>query len=865
MRRWISIVALVLASTAVWWALRYDSGDSLSRADATSSEPETPKPVALEPAPTVLETMPAVAQRHEAPAPTSTTAETAAKSWPRAIVSGRVVDETGAPVAGAVVRMNTVGSAWAEGQEVPVVEREGWKLEEFAQETTDLGTFRLDVPLPTSDWISLHVDTSDYLGRVSRNFGEAGGRNEPRLVEGENALGDLSVAITGAIEGRVAAEDGSKLTRATVRLDGVYPGGLSVHAYVRDDGTYTLGHVPAGTFAIEALCNGYLTARVESVTVRTRETTRGVDVRLARAPSISGIVVDEAGAPVAKARVWGWPRGSGQGAGATSRADGTFTIYLPQDEPYTLEIEDHAGFEPWGGRHADVASQFTPGANDVRIVLKRATRTTFVVLDAESGAPVTRFGIAIVENPEEGGWSSAHEFRDVEVRERLEGKVELSADPERHVVGVLSPEHAPFEGPVTHEPSLERTQVIRLARGGSITGKLERDGAALPQASVTLERDRVKIDPSKPDAEDEWFDENVRFDTGALAGRRQSITGAKDGTFRFDGLATGTYRVTVRGSGAARTVVRGVRVEAPATTSLGTLALAPSATIRGRVVVAPGASPVGIALRLGGGFDREVVIGSADGAFSFEGLEAGVHEIVVQPQPPVLLEWHRQKVTLAEGETSDVLVDLGARAPCEVRVRVVRAGKPLAGAQVGWGELRGEHRRQEGELGTSDADGRVRGLCPPGDARIFLAKSASGVVFAWTAPTTLASGASHDAVLDVVAGELEIELPDGLVPPEQGSLNAWLRDPAAKGPWITMSAATPGASFPRLEATVWDGRVVALGLVAAGEYELGVHASSMSTAPSNPNSWILALLLESAPQRITIRANETTRVQISRQ
>lgn len=865
MRRWIPIVALVLASAAVWWALRSDSRPALSRTDVTSSEPESAKPIALEPAPTVLETTEPATVRVEAPALASTTTAAPATSWPRSIVSGRVVDETGAPVAGAIVRMHSVGGAWAEGQEVPVVERDGWKLQEFSQATTELGTFRLDVPLPTSDWIFLDVEASDYFGRAGRNFGEAGGRNEPRLVEGENALGDLSVAITGAIEGRVVAEDGGKLTRATVRLDGVFPGGLGVNTIVRDDGTYTLGHVPEGTFAIEALCNGFLTVQVANVTVRKRETARGIDVRLARAPSISGVVVDEAGVPVPKARVWGWPRGSGQGAGATSRADGTFTIYLPQPEPYTLEVENLAQFEPWGGRQSTIASQFTPGTNDVRIVLKRATRTTFVVVDAESGTPVTRFGIAIVEKPEEGGWSSAHEFRDVVVREHPEGKVELSADPARHVVGVVAPEHAPFEGPVTHEPSLERTQVIRLARGGSITGKLERDGAALPQASVTLERDRVKIDPSKPDAEDEWFDDNVRFDTGSLAGRRQTITGAKDGTFRFDDLATGTYRLTVRGGGAARTIVRGVHVEAPATTSLGALALAPGATIRGRLVVTQGATPVGIELRIASDVQREVVVSSADGAFTFDGLAAGEHEILVGPQPPALLERHSQKVTLAAGETRDVVVDLSSRAPCEVSVRVVRAGRPFAGVQVGWGELRGEHRPQHGELGTSDADGVVRGRCAPGDARIFLATSASGAVFAWTEPTTLSSGASHDAVLDVVAGELEIELPEGFVLPEQASLNAWLRDPDGKGPWTTMSAATPGASFPRVEATVWDGRVVALGLVAAGEYELGVHASSMSTAPSDPNSWIPTLLLESAPQRITIRANETTRVRITRQ
>ena len=72
---------------------------------------------------------------------------------------------------------------------------------------------------------------------------------------------------------------------------------------------------------LEVLCDGYLRADPAQLKVTARATVSTGDIALLRSPTISGSVLDGAGAPVSGARVWGWPERGGTGAGASTEPD----------------------------------------------------------------------------------------------------------------------------------------------------------------------------------------------------------------------------------------------------------------------------------------------------------------------------------------------------------------------------------------------------------------------------------------------------------------------------------------------------------------------------------------------------------------
>ncbi len=63
-------------------------------------------------------------------------------------------------------------------------------------------------------------------------------------------------------------------------------------------------------------------------------------------------------------------------------------MLLSQDEPHALlaSLEDH---EPW--HFGDFETRYKPGTKDLRIVLKRLARRTFLVVDSRTQAPIEEF------------------------------------------------------------------------------------------------------------------------------------------------------------------------------------------------------------------------------------------------------------------------------------------------------------------------------------------------------------------------------------------------------------------------------------------------------------------------------------------
>lgn len=821
------------------------------------------KPAVVEPAP-VPETAPTLAgapERERATAPVVPLSDApkpapVVSARPRSIVFGRVVDDEGHPVEGVRLSLSAVGTQWAEGETIPHRKVGRFDVEGFDATSAADGRFRFDVPLPESDWISLHTDAPPHFGIAGCDFGSAGGRNKPRLKEGDNDLGDLVIAITGAVSGEVHAADGGAVGGAEVRLEGSFPGGFSVQTVCDEAGRFVLGHVPEGMVTVGAKAEGYLSASQSGVEVKKRATTPGVVFRLERAPVISGRVVDESGAPIEKVRMWGWPVSAGQGAGARSKTDGTFTIYLPQNEPYKLEVQGEE-FEPWGGFQSD--KTFDPGTTDVLVSLKRTKRTTFVVVDGASGAPIERYGLSVRDKPQkEGSYGGA--FHVSEVGAHPQGEVKTIGDPERHVVCVVAPGFEDFEADVRHDDASGARQTLRLKRGGTIVLRVMHAGQPVDGASVKLERDAIKIDPSKPDDEDDFFNSNYTYDLSDFLGRARMCDGAPDGSVRIADLSPGTYRLTVSGGKGAPKMLKDVRLEPGGTRDLGTVELDASATVNGRVVLGPGQSTADVEVYLDDDWIARRTLVNATGAFTFENVAAGKH--VMNVRVGVIGLQEQVEFEAVAGATKEVVVDLSTKAPCKVRVHVTRGGRPVPDVEVAFEHTDGDRFAGQQPVATTGADGTATGSCPGGSRGEFIVRGDNQLVLGRGGKVVeLVAGAMHEAEIAIQSGELVIQFPPTLVVPDPGSFMVSLQggEGAAKT-YQFLHCSSAHAPF-RMSKLVWKEPRCPLGPVAPGEYTISVQLQFLPD-PAQPDAQPAAPPVKPFQGKITIEADKTTVVEI---
>ena len=738
--------------------------------------------------------------------------------YPTARVFGRVVEVEGLPLAEMGVDMHTVGGPWV-GDELHPDE-----LPDRYETTTGTdGRFELVVPVPTSDWISLMVRPDDFHGRAGRNFGLAGGRNEDPVRAGDNDLGDFVLVNAGAIDGRILAADGAPLEGATARLDGSSPGGYSARGKSGADGGYRIAHVPAGVYDVEALAEGFVTAKRAAVTVRDGQATAGVDLMLSPASSIAGRVVDEAGAPLKGVRLWGWPESSGQGAGGHSREDGGFRIYLPQDEPYTLratllEYEKH---DPGRG------VLHRPGTEDIEIVLRKRVVTTYVVC-GPSGVPVERFGLKIIEVRTPGGGtksSSAHR-EPAELEDHPGGEVELAGDPELHDYTIVAPGFAPRRDRVAFDVVTERRQTIVLRPGATLRGQFVLDGKPVESPTLRLDADRFPIDPTLDD-EDDWFSSNWKTDLDEFAGRLRFGMGAADGTFEVEDLAAGTYELTLTASGVAPLLVERVKLREGETLDLGTLAASAPGVLSGIVLLPQGISPAGLEITVGdsaSGDDETAQTINAGGTFRFDGLAAGKHFLRVEWKAGVVVSGEPFAFDLAAGEQRDVTLDLSERVPCRVEVHVRLGGEVVAGLSIeSIAYTHGGHQRRP--MGRTNDEGVCVGFVRPGGEMSFRATTQRALPVAELERRfqPLPGGELRVDIEGPAAGELTVTVPHS-IELKQRTPSRLLVTPLADD-------GTPGErTIVHVLADGWtlEGGTyrAQLGLVSPGTYRVDFHSAA---------------------------------------
>jgi protocatechuate 3,4-dioxygenase beta subunit len=811
------LLALALLSGLLWVALREPrSGMEPARVPPTPTLTPTaapldsragfPEPTEIaQPTPVLLES-----SRTEAATPAPDAAP--ALPVPIARVHGRVLDDRGRPLPTAQVGLHSASnSPWREDLATPKFQWSGRTRSGYTATPDTDGRFALEVPVPTSDWVILLVEADQLHGTHRRNFGIAGGRNQPPLVAGDNALGDIVLPEAACLQGRIVDESGRPVKSAEA-LIGSHTTSSAAHAKSGDDGAFRIERAPPGRWLAWAERDGYLTSKTRDVELSAGQTLDGIELVLQPAPSIEGIVVDENSTPLPSVRVWAWPVGSGKGAGATSGADGRFTLYLPQNESYRMDF-GHTGYDAYGGE--GTTAVFKPGSRDVRLVLRRALRFEFRVVDAETNAPITRFGLATANAPA-ANRSSSEDRAPTRLSDSPDGRREVAADPARHWIRCEAPGRAPYEGPIEPDEPNGSRQTLRLERGGSVRGRV----ACAESPSLRLQRQAIRIDPTQPEVPEQqiWFSSNYRYDLSEFFGRVRDSVGAADGSFEFGGLASGTYRLDVLCAGKAPTRYEHLAIVAGQVLELGVLEPDAPAMIEGRVLVAAGRSPAGLVVHVDAVSPVSGITLGPGGEFQFENLSRGDHKLLVADLAGICFQAEALQITLASGERRRVTWDLAVYCPARLCVEVRAAGEDVSGLTVSWGT---DNRWTP--LGSTDSAGRCCGPVRAGRELSLLVQTKTGQpVGRGALPDVPLAGTEHRLDLELQCGRLCVQLDPALELPTDGGLQLLLR--CANPAGFTSRHFRIGELYPFGQELFPEDRRVDFGLLEAGDWNVSLHA-----------------------------------------
>lgn len=400
----------------------------------------------------------------------------------------------------------------------------------------------------------------------------------------------IDVRARGAVVGRVTAGGspaaGAVVAAGTRHLRG--EGAAFLNARADAEGRFVLSGLPPGTHDVVAqAADGSMSVPLPT-TVADGQTVDVGDLDISRLGRLTGTVVDRYGAPVAQARI----ELLGEAHSARSQADlaGRFEVPGLQLGSYSVALESSAGSKLTiaSGATTVALSEAAPEAR-VSLVVEPATGTIRGVVRYDDGTGPTEARVRALSTGGATAWVNA----------TLDGSFELTGlhgtqyDLE---VRASSGERAHARAVVPNERLVE----ITLSRAGHIEG-------------VVVGADNATVE--------------ARYEGGGAADLLDQIlserTGrvvTREGRFKISGIAPGTYTVFAAATGKSaqeQVVVR------PGEVSQVRLELDDARRLTGRVVIWPEASPApGATCRYKGRVART----TERGAFSFgvAGREPGV-------------------------------------------------------------------------------------------------------------------------------------------------------------------------------------------------------------------------------------------------
>ena len=315
-----------------------------------------------------------------------------------ATLRGRCVDGNGNPLAGVEARLDGTGylsrlDAWLRDHAEPAP---------IHQQTTTAadGTFAFTFAPPPPFKFQLELRDLEHVAQ--RAFWR-------ELAAGATTdLGDVVLPDGARVQGRVVDTDASDVAGAPVTLHRLDPELLSP-AFVpieywrtttAGDGTFTVAAVPPGNFAVEIEDRCIAQGSAFRVGPELHPQTLAITV-LARAegPSITGVVTDEDGRPLAGVFL-GTEPSLRNGMQVTGR-DGRFEIRRREGDPEQAPglRAERSGFENWRSK-----SPVAWNTGDLKVAMRRGVGLELRVTDATTGAPVEDYQVRAW--PEKGPRSS---------------------------------------------------------------------------------------------------------------------------------------------------------------------------------------------------------------------------------------------------------------------------------------------------------------------------------------------------------------------------------------------------------------------------------------------------------------------------
>jgi protocatechuate 3,4-dioxygenase beta subunit len=492
---------------------------------------------------------------------------------------------------------------------------------------------------------------------LSASSGELVGTATYKLMAG----GDPVVVRMGAgaaIEVTVNDEKGQPIANAQVNV----PEPIKREGKTDDKGHATVKGVKPGWVSVEASAPGYATGN-NFTSVGSAGATGKLAITLRKGAAVSGRVVDEAGAPLAKVRVIardrdGWSRDRGE---QTSNDKGEFTFPALAPGGHVLAATD--------GEHAPAESSPIPVKVDravtgVTITMKAGAVAAGVVVDGD-GKPVSYATVRVSGKGGEAWRSTARQATTDQ-----QGKFELRGLARHKMVARAESDLAASKLTDLDFTAKAAERELRLVLDvtGTISGVVVDDtGKPVPEVSVNAFPDLLS---------------GEQMDGLMLAGMSAATTDGA-GSFALHGLPDGSYRLSAarhsvsfdeswgKQSTPAKSGDKNVKIT-----------LGAPGTLVGRLALETGAAPKLGYIQVG---QRPATPTTATGTFELGDLEPGPYDLHVFG--PEFAEYVKHDIKIEPGKTTDVGTLTVVHGRKLVGKVVDNSGAPVAGAKIKLAEM----------------------------------------------------------------------------------------------------------------------------------------------------------------------------------
>ena len=234
------------------------------------------------------------------------------------VISGRILNENGAPIQNTVVRIQVLFS----GNPAPIGRESSLARDVIPSslvKTDANGGFVLHA-LPQGGATNLEIQGRGYAKEI-----------HPRVPVGTEGL-EFRLKREARIEGRLSyAGTGAPVKNATVALTGIYPTDGWEQTSVGENGNYLLKNLPAGVYNVylEKAPEGWTSSANALIKVVEGQTVSDIDLTLIRGGFITGQVTDrDTNEPIADHHIGFYddarPESQVQSHGATTDENGTY-------------------------------------------------------------------------------------------------------------------------------------------------------------------------------------------------------------------------------------------------------------------------------------------------------------------------------------------------------------------------------------------------------------------------------------------------------------------------------------------------------------------------------------------------------------